>query len=456
MNHTTISQTETSGSNGQQRFSARQRNDGPSGGGARQVGRLDRWLLERLLHFVGQPRVAVELWDGREYAANGHAPTSRVRIGARRTLWKLAWDPWYQFGEAYARGELDVEGPLDQLLLAVYRNMTSNRIVQVLGDRWARLLHPRYGNSLSRSRKNVHHHYDLGNDFYRLWLDERMLYTCAYYPVEQMSLEDAQLAKMDHVCRKLRLQPGETVVEAGCGWGALALHMARHYDVHVVAYNISPRQIAYAREQAVRQGLSERVEFVQQDWREIDRPCDAFVSIGMLEHVGPRNYGLLGKTIDRCLRRKGRGLLHTIGQNRPRPVNPWIERRIFPGGYPPSLGEIQRVLEPYELSVLDVENLRLHYAQTLRHWWQRFEAHAEQVRSMFDEDFVRVWRLYLCGSIAAFEMGSLQLFQVLFARPLVNDIPRTRQHLYESPLRTSSELSPQTGNGHVNERCRPR
>ena len=277
--------------------------------------------------------------------------------------------------------------------------------------------------SLARSRENVHHHYDIGNDFYRLWLDEQLAYTCAYFPEPGVSLEAAQIAKFDHVCRKVWLQPGETVVEAGCGWGALALHMARHYQVNVRAYNISHEQIVYARERAKAEGLSDRVEFVEDDWRHIAGRYDVFVSIGMLEHVGPSNYRRLGEVIHRVLTDRGRGIIHSIGRNKPAPVDLWIERRIFPGSYPPSLAEMMQILEPREFSVLDVENLRLHYAQTLRHWLGRFEGAAEQVTKMFDQRFVRMWRLYLAGSIAAFEGGSLQLFQVVFARGKVNDMP---------------------------------
>ncbi|HET7757181.1 MAG TPA: cyclopropane-fatty-acyl-phospholipid synthase family protein, partial [Steroidobacteraceae bacterium] len=254
--------------------------------------------------------------------------------------------------------------------------------------------------------------------------------TCAYFPEPGMSLEDAQTAKLDYVCRKLQLQPGDAVVEAGCGWGALALHMARRYGVRVRAFNISHEQVAYARERAAREGLAGRVEYVEDDYRSISGRYDAFVSVGMLEHVGLRNYPVLGRIARRGLGSNGRGLIHSIGRNHPAPLQPWIEKRIFPGAYPPSLGQMARIFEPWDLSVLDVENLRLHYAQTLRHWLAGFEAASERVRAMFDERFVRMWRLYLAGSIAGFTTGTLQLFQVLFATRDNNDIAWTRAHLY--------------------------
>jgi cyclopropane-fatty-acyl-phospholipid synthase len=286
-------------------------------------------------------------------------------------------------------------------------------------------------NTRSSARRNIHQHYDIGNEFYRLWLDSRMVYTCAYFPDPAMTLEAAQVAKMDLVCRKLRLNPEDTVVEAGCGWGALALHMAARHGVRVRAFNISREQIAYARASARAAGVGHRVEFIEDDYRNIHGRYDAFVSVGMLEHVGRGHHRELGRVIDRCLHLNGRGLLHSIGQNRGVALNPWIEKRIFPGAYPPTLSEMTAVVEEQAFSVIDVENLRLHYALTLEHWLHRFEGARERVRAMFDERFVRAWRLYLAGSLAAFRTGELQLYQVLFTRDSCNDVPRTRAHHYD-------------------------
>jgi cyclopropane-fatty-acyl-phospholipid synthase len=235
---------------------------------------------------------------------------------------------------------------------------------------------------------------------------------------------------MDHICRKLRLQAGDTVVEAGCGWGSLALHMAGRYGARVRAFNISGQQIQYARARAREQGLEQQVEFIEDDYRNISGSYDVFASVGMLEHVGRENYAELGRVARRSLNAQGRGLIHSIGRNRPAPLNPWIERRIFPGAYAPSLGEMMQIFEPSSLSVLDVENIRLHYALTLREWLARYEAALGKVRTMFDEFFVRMWRLYLAGSIAAFETGTLQLFQVLFTTEENNRIPLTREFIY--------------------------
>jgi cyclopropane-fatty-acyl-phospholipid synthase len=391
------------------------------------LSRLERWSMQRLLAAVGDPPLSVQLHGAWEVSGSKAGNRLRVRLRDRATLWKLLWDPLYQFGEAYADGRLDVEGDLFDLLTCLYTPPAGRASRLAHLRRW---WHRPRGNSLARSRENIHHHYDLGNDFYALWLDDQLVYTCAYFPDPRMSLEEAQVAKLEHVCRKLRLRPGERVVEAGCGWGALALHMARRYGVTVKAYNISHEQIVYARQRARREGLASQVEFIEEDWRAIRDPCEAFVSVGMLEHVGASHYRELGAVIDRCLVPEGRGLIHTIGQIHPLPINPWIERRIFPGAYPPTLAQIAQMLEPFDFAVLDVENLRLHYALTLRHWRERFEQAAEAIRQRLGERFVRMWRLYLCGSRAAFQCGSLHLFQVVFARSTSNAIPWTRAYLY--------------------------
>jgi len=257
-----------------------------------------------------------------------------------------------------------------------------------------------------------------------------MAYTCAYYPTPTSALDEAQVAKMDHVCRKMRLKPGERVVEAGCGWGSLAIHMAQHYGVKVRAFNISKEQVAFARERVQREGLGSSVEFVLDDYRNIGGKYDAFVSVGMLEHVGVEHYPALGRVISQCLGNVGRGLIHSIGRNFPAPMHPWIEKRIFPGACPPALSEMSQIFEPWNLSILDVENIRLHYARTLRHWMDLYDGASDKVAEMFDEKFVRMWRLYLAGSVAAFTTGTLQLFQVLFAPGQSNDVPWTRDYIY--------------------------
>ncbi|MBM3770020.1 MAG: class I SAM-dependent methyltransferase [Acidimicrobiia bacterium] len=376
----------------------------------------DRWALKQLQRSVHGVPVRFVLWDG---VASGPktAPLATVHFKRRRALWSWLWDPQLYVGETYMAGAVDGDGDLRALLEAMYRVTKAPR-------GWSAR---RQSITLQLARSNVHHHYDLGNEFYRLWLDRELVYTCAYFPRRDVTLDEAQAAKMDLVCRKLRLQPGERVVEAGCGWGALALHMARHYGVTVDAFNLSSAQLAWARERAASEGLADRARFFDGDYRTVTGTYDVFVSVGMIEHVGLNQLGALAHVMDRVMTPNGRGLLHFIGRNRPAPLNRWIRKRIFPGGYPPTLRELcEHVLEPADFSVLDVENLRLHYALTLRHWRERFEQSADRVRTMFDEPFVRAWRLYLTGSEAAFTTGWMQLFQVVISRGTSNAVPWTR------------------------------
>jgi cyclopropane-fatty-acyl-phospholipid synthase len=388
-------------------------------------------LLSKLLMFLGNPPLEFVIWTGERVRPTiAVDPVAALVIADRGALLGLVADPQVRFGELYSEGRITVEGDLIQVLEVVYRASTENKPRFSVLRRAVEVMRRRKVNTLHGSRDNIHRHYDIGNEFYELWLGRTMAYTCAYYPTPDAALDEAQVAKMDHVSRKLRLRPGESVVEAGCGWGSLAIHMARHYGVKVRAFNISHEQILFARERAEREGLGSSVEFVEDDYRNITGKYDAFVSVGMLEHVGVEHYTGLGRVIHHCLGNVGRGLIHSIGRNRPAPMHPWIEKRIFPGAHPPALSEMTRIFEPWNLSILDVENIRLHYARTLRHWMHLYEGASDRVAGMFDEKFVRMWRLYLAGSVAGFTTGTLQLFQVLFAPGTNNDVPWTRDYVY--------------------------
>jgi cyclopropane-fatty-acyl-phospholipid synthase len=370
---------------------------------------IDRGLRSLLRRRFGHAPLRFSLEDGTDLFDSGPDRVATVLLRDRATLLSILIDPEREFGDAYSKGRIEVRGDLVAALEAAYR------AVDRVGSE-TRRRGSRGGHSLRESRANVHRHYDLGNDFYRLWLDDQLVYTCAYFKHPGMSLEEGQVAKLDRVCRKLLLRPGERVVEAGCGWGALALHMARRYGVSVRAYNVSAEQVRYARARADKEGLSTLVEFVEDDYRSIVGRFDAFVSLGMIEHVGTEDYGRLASVIRGGLDpTHGRGLLHFIGRDRARALNSWIRTRIFPGAYPPTLAEVVNgVLEPAAMSVLDVENLRPHYADTLAHWRARFEAAGDAVVAEYGEEFRRAWRLYLAGSEAGFRTGSLQLFQVVF------------------------------------------
>jgi cyclopropane-fatty-acyl-phospholipid synthase len=394
------------------------------------AGGFDQMLLTWVLKAAGSPKISVRLWNGDEFRVADGKPVACMEIRDRGVIFELLRSPSIGFGECYSQGRIEIDGDVWTFMVELTRAIRQSRRNSYFGPKLRSFLHAARANSLALSRHNVHHHYDLGNEFYKLWLDERMVYTCAYFEHPDATLEEAQVAKLDHVCRKLQLEPGQKVIEAGCGWGALAMHMAEHYGVDVVAYNNSREQVRYARERAAAAGLEGKVTFVEADYRTISQRCDVFVSVGMLEHVGLANYRTLGALIDRCLKPDGIGLIHSIGRSHPAPPDKWILKHIFPGGHVPSLGEMAAIFEPYKFSVLDVENLRPHYARTCALWLENYERVVDKVADMYDESFARMWRVYLAGSSAAFETGTMQLYQVVFAPQENNSVPMTRAHQY--------------------------
>ena len=394
------------------------------------VSSIEKWVLQKINTSIGCPPIRLALGRGPEVIPTNTEPVASVLISDWSTLARLLLNPEIGFGDGYAEGRIEVEGDLVILLETVLRTMNAYDAKgweSALLSRWLERIQ---ANTLDGSARNIHQHYDLTMDFYKLWLDPQLLYSCAYFPAPTTPLDEAQIAKMDYICRKLQLRPGDKVVEVGSGWGALALHMARHYGATVRAFNISKEQILFARERAERENLSHQVEFIEDDYRNISGHYDTFVSVGMLEHVGAEYYKDFGRTAHRCIGDSGGGLIQFIGRNQSCPFSPWIRTRIFPGGYVPQLRQIMDIFEPWDFSVLDVENLRDNYAKTLEHWLHRFENSADRVFKMFGSEFVRAWRLYLAGSIAAFRVGRLQLFQIVFAGSECHRIPWTRAYLY--------------------------
>jgi cyclopropane-fatty-acyl-phospholipid synthase len=380
----------------------------------------------------------VVLPDG-QAATHGRAPFAfTIHIKTNRALRDIVTKSSLGFGEAYTRGDVDVDGDMLALSLLSYELQSG----PLRGTLWQRALYAlgfsARKNTVTRAKKNIAAHYDLANSFYELWLDTEMQYTCAYFYKPTDTLEDAQRQKMDLVCRKLRLKPGEFVVEAGCGWGGLALHMAQNYGVRVKSFNISREQIAFARDKAARLGIGpDRIEYVLDDYRNIPNhvtACDKFASICMLEHVGRESYAAFHQLIGKVLRKPGLAMLQFISRTNPSPIsNPWLEKYVFPGYYNPSLGEIVAPLEAAhpQLHLVDVENMRYHYALTLTHWLDRLERNAERIRAEWGEKVMRTFRLYLSGGLADFSSGAGTLvYQVLLSHGFDNAAPLTRHGFY--------------------------
>jgi len=343
--------------------------------------------------------------------------------------------------EAYSNGDIEIEGDLQRFIRFGFLVESALPRMSIKEKAMLAVMSIRQRNRLSQSARNVSHHYDLGNDFFELWLDRRMIYSCAYFRRPDDDIETAQKQKLEHICAKLRLLPGDRLLDMGCGWGALAIHAARTHSANVVGVTLSQEQQRAAQTRIAELALGNRVEIRLQDYRQVpeDGSFDKIVSVGMFEHVGREHVlDYLSKTA-RLLKPGGSGVLHTIGRMIEGPVNPWIHKYIFPGLYIPTLGELANGMSKVGLNVVDVENLRMHYGYTLDRWAAAFDKHAEQVRQMFDERFVRMWRMYLHSSAGTFRYGYLNLWQITFTKGLANDFPLTREHIYARELSGDEE-----------------
>lgn len=329
------------------------------------------------------------------------------------------------FCEAYMDGKIDIEGNFEEIMKVLEQNkhLLSRSPLTAIKKL----------TSITKQKQDVQHHYDLGNEFYSLWLDETMSYSCAYFKSLDDTLYQAQLQKIDHVLGKLQLKAGERLLDIGSGWGWLIIRAAQQYGVKAMGITLSEEQYKKTKERIKELGLEGQVDVELAHYRELSSKkytFDKIASVGMFEHVGQENYPDFMKIVNELLEDKGLMLLHTITQLTEQPVSPWIDKYIFPGGYIPSVRQIINLLPDYDFHLIDVESLRMHYAYTLDKWLENFEQHKEKVAAMYSERFVRMWRLYLSFSAGSFRYRGLNVHQILFSKGLNNDLALTREHLY--------------------------
>ena len=359
----------------------------------------------------------------------------KVKILDKKLHYKLLFHPDLYLGEAYTDGQLIIEnGTLTDFLDLALMNIGRSEfnIISYLTNKFRGSY--RYltnFNFIKKSKMNVSHHYDISDDLYDLFLDPKRQYSCAYFKNDDDSLETAQNNKIQHIIKKLNIKPNQKILDIGCGWGSLAMDIAKSAQCEVTGITLSENQFNYCVKKAKELNLENQLTFKLMDYRELNEKFDRIVSVGMFEHVGRKFYNKFFKQIDNLLDKDGVSLIHTIGSiNPPRDPHPWITKYIFPGGYTPSLSEVTTPIEKAGLIVSDIEVLRLHYAHTLRHWKENCIKNKEKIISMFDERFFRMWEFYLAGCEMAFKWGDQVVYQFQLTKNYTST-PVTRDYIYQ-------------------------
>lgn len=411
---------------------------------------MDRLLQFLLKTFITRGNFRVTTSRGTVLTfGDGSGPPVSVRFTTPAAEWGILLDPELKLGESYMNGTFVVEEGTIADVLAIALGQDSEvphwaKPQFLIRYLWRRI---KQFNPRKRSRQNVAHHYDLDGRLYSLFLDADRQYSCAYFERPDQSLDDAQLAKKRHLAAKLRLAPDRNdlrILDIGCGWGGLGLYLAEYGNADVTGITLSQEQHAVANERAQERGLSGRARFRLQDYRDMDDKFDRIVSVGMFEHVGVNHFETYFNKAAELLKDDGVMVLHSIGRSEgPSVTNPWISKYIFPGGYIPSLSEVLPKIEKARLLVTDIEILRLHYAETLKHWRERFLAHREEVERIYDRRFVRMWEFYLASSEMAFREQKMFVFQIQLTKRQ-NVVPITRDYIMreEQRLRVLEDKRP--------------
>ncbi|WP_066062373.1 SAM-dependent methyltransferase [Neobacillus soli] len=388
---------------------------------------MDKIFYKTLLKNTFSNPVEIAFWDGETVQYGDGEPDFKLIFRDIIPKAELLQNPSIAFGEAYMDGIIDVEGDLKEVLTSMYQSKEG-----FLGNsKFTAQLLKKISNTSKRSKENVAFHYDIGNDFYKLWLDETMTYSCGYFKTPHDSLKTAQQNKVAHILKKLNLHEGQTLLDIGCGWGELIITAAKRYGVKATGITLSEEQYARVNERIKEEQLTDSVEVQLIDYRELNKKkFDRIVSVGMLEHVGHDHLPEYFHKVNELLVDGGLSVLHTITSPTEGASNAWIDKYIFPGGYIPAVGELVNQISENKFYLTDLESLRRHYAKTLDIWSENFENVLEEVRKTKDERFIRMWRLYLNACSASFQTGNIDLSQFIFTKGTNDSIPWTREYLY--------------------------
>lgn len=388
---------------------------------------IDKVFYQNLMKNLFADPCEVKFWDGEVVNYGGGESQFRIGFNERISKSELISDPSLAFGEGYMLKKIDIEGNVQKVIESLFNKQDSFLNQKNTSGKFLKIL----SNNVRKSKENIQYHYDIGNDFYRLWLDETMTYSCAYFKSPEDSLSQAQNNKVDHILRKLDLQPGQTLLDIGCGWGELILTAAKTYQVKALGITLSSEQYSRVLERIENEGFQDLVEVQLIDYRELNgRTFDRVVSVGMVEHVGKEHLGEYFSAVKSLLKEGGVSLLHCITGYQEARTNSWINKYIFPGGYIPEVQELVSLMAANTFYIIDLESLREHYARTLEHWAQNFENALPLIQKMKDETFIRMWRLYLNSCAASFHCGNLDLHQFLFTKGVNNTWPQTRTYMY--------------------------
>ena len=394
---------------------------------------MQKHLLKTVFQRFKKGGFTVRFWDGEEVKYGSESSAVTLVLHEPLPASFPVDDLMLGFGEAYMDEILDIEGSMEDLYSVIVRN-EGNISGSGFNTAVAKMIRA-VGSSAAfkhRQKSNIQHHYDLGNDFFSLWLDETLSYSCAYFRQEDDTLKQAQLNKIDHTLKKLQLQPGQRLLDIGTGWGGLLIRAAQQYGVQALGITLSQEQYEGASQRVRDLGLVDQVEVRLQDYLDLDSadPFDRVVSVGMFEHVGRANLPIYMEKVRDLLKPGGLSLLHSIMRVQEVAVGSWFEKYIFPGGYIPSVRETVALLPNYGFHLIHAESLRLHYAKTLDHWYANFAEHKDVVEEKFGRRFVRMWELYLLSCAASFRTTGLDIYQMLFSKGLNNQLEMTLDHVY--------------------------